>query len=87
MWGVTKKGEQDMENELRGAVLAKFPNISCFAKAMKWDRKKASRIVNRQQLPTARDMELMAKHLDIRDGDTFVHIFLPSIPTMWENKM
>ena len=75
-----------MENTLRGAVLAKYPNISAFAKELKWDRKKASRIVNRQQLPSAKDMEQMAMFLDIRDGDSFVRIFLPSVPTLWEDR-
>ncbi|MBP5442273.1 MAG: hypothetical protein J6Y60_03450 [Treponema sp.] len=75
-----------MENRLRGAVLAKFPNISEFAKAMEWDRKKASRIVNRQQLPSANDMEQMSKCLDIKDADSFVRIFLPTVPTMWEER-
>jgi transcriptional regulator with XRE-family HTH domain len=75
-----------MENRLRGAVLAKHPNISEFARAMNWDRKKASRIVNRKQLPTAKDMEDMAKNLDIRNADDFVQIFLPTVPTLWENK-
>ena len=73
-----------MENALRGAVLAKYPNISSFAKAMNWDRKKASRSVNRVQLPTAKDMEDMAAELDVHDGDTFVRIFLPTVHTMWE---
>lgn len=73
-----------MENTLRGAVLAKYKDISSFAKDLGWDRKKASRIVNRQQLPSAKDMDEMAEHLNIRDCDTFVHIFLPFIPTKWE---
>jgi hypothetical protein len=73
-----------MENQLRGAVLARFPNITAFAKAMNWDRKKASRIVNRVQKPTVNDMEQMARALDVRDSDSFVHIFLPMLPTMWE---
>ena len=73
-----------MDNQLRGAVLAKFRNITDFAKAMEWDRKKASRIVNRVQKPSVNDMEQMALALDVRDPDSFVHIFLPSIPTMWE---
>ena len=74
-----------MANQLRGMVLAKFKSISAFAEVLGWDRKKASRIVNRQQLPTANDMDEMADVLGIRDCDTFVHIFLPSIPTKWEN--
>ena len=73
-----------MENQLRGAVLTKFPSISCFAKEMNWDRKKASRIINRIQKPSADDMEQMAKILGVNDSDSFVRIFLPSVPTMWE---
>ena len=74
-----------MENELRGRVLAKHQSISSFARALNWDRKKASRIVNRQQKPTAKDMEDMAVELEVKDGDTFVRLFLPSIPTKWES--
>ena len=73
-------------NTLRGAVLAKFRNIQCFADALGWDRKKASRIVNRQQLPSAKDMDQMTDFLEIDNADDFVHIFLPSIPTKWEAK-
>ena len=75
-----------MENTLRGAVLAKFPNISSFANALGWDRKKASRIVNRQQLPTAKDMDQMTDCLGVDNADDFVHLFLPMIPTKWEVK-
>ena len=75
-----------MENRLRGVVLAKFRSITCFADTMGWDRKKASRIVNRQQLPSAKDMERMADELEISNADDFVHIFLPSVPTKWEVK-
>ena len=72
-----------MENALRGAVLTKFQTITDFANAMKWDRKKASRIVNHIQAPSAKDMENMVKVLDVPDSDSFVRIFLPSISTMW----
>ena len=74
-----------MENRLRGVVLAKFPNIQSFADAVGWDRKKASRIVNRLQLPTAKDMDKMTDVLEIKNAEDFVHIFLPTIPTKWEN--
>lgn len=75
-----------MENQLRGAVLSIYPSISSFAEAMRWDRKKASRIINRVQKPSADDMEQMARHLKIRDAESFVHIFLPSVSTMWESE-
>ena len=75
-----------MENSLLAAVLSKFRNISTFARALDWDRKKASRIVNRQQRPTAKDMDEMAEALDVHDCETFMHLFLPFIPTKWESE-
>ena len=72
-------------NDLRGAVLAKFRTITQFADAMKWDRKKASRIVNRLQNPTVEDMENMSEVLEVRDAVSFVRIFMPTISTMWNN--
>lgn len=74
-----------MENQLRGVVMSRFPNISAFSRAMKWDRKKASRIINHLQKPTAKDMEQMAKCLEIKDYRLFVDIFFPSVSAMWEN--
>ena len=73
-----------MENTLLGIILAKFRSISNFARVIGWDRKKASRIANRVQLPTAKDMMEMSDVLEIRDCDTFVHLFLPTVPTKWE---
>ena len=73
-----------MENALRGAVLAKFPSIKAFSDAMKWDRKKGSRIVNRIQNPSAEDMEKMANVLEVQDAVSFVRNFLPSVSTMWD---
>lgn len=75
-----------MENQLRGMIMSRYPNISSFAKAMHWDRKKASRIINKLQKPSASDMEQMAECLQIEDAESFVHIFLPSVSTMWENQ-
>ena len=75
-----------MENTLLGCILAKFRTISNFARAIKWDRKKASRIANRVQMPNVNDMYEMADVLDVQDCDTFVHLFLPDAPTIWEMK-
>ena len=73
-----------MENNLLGCILAKFRSISNFARVIGWDRKKASRIANRVQLPTVKDMYAMADALDVHDCETFVHLFLPNAPTNWE---
>ena len=75
-----------MENSLRGIVMTKYQSITSFANAMNWDRKKASRIINRVQKPTANDMEQMAECLGIQDPVSFVNLFLPSVSTMWERK-
>ena len=72
-----------MENDLRGAVMSKFPSITAFAKAVKWDRKKASRIVNHVQDPTMNDIYQMVDVLAINSSDDFVRIFWPSLPTKW----
>ena len=74
-----------MENSLRGEVFKNFDSISDFARALGWDRKKASRIVNRDQHPSVNDMEQMAELLNIHDSSLFMQIFLPSIPTKWDN--
>ena len=70
-------------NELRGLVLTKFRSISAFARALRWDRKKASRIVNHIQDPTVGDMEQMEALLGVHDANTFCRVFLPSISTKW----
>ena len=72
-----------MENKLRGAVLSNYRSITEFAKAMNWDRKKASRIVNHVQYPSVDDMCCMAGVLGVTDGDRFVEIFLPDLTTKW----
>lgn len=74
---------QSEENELRGMVMTKYHSIISFSEAIGWDRKKASRIINRVQKPSAKDMEQMAKCLDVQDVYTFVHLFLPSLSTKW----
>ena len=70
-------------SEIRGIVLSQFPNISSFAKAIGWNRKKAARIINYGQKPSAKDMEQMAECLKIQDVYSFVSIFLPSLSTKW----
>ena len=72
-----------MINELRGAVLAKYPSITAFAEALKWDRKKASRIVNHVQKPSVDDLYKMADLLGVKDCESFCRIFLPTLTTKW----
>ena len=64
-----------MQMNLRGAVFAKYKNISLFAKDVCWDRKKASDIINGKRRPSAVEMEEMAKVLEINDADTFFSLF------------
>jgi len=74
-----------MENKLRGAVLSKYPTITAFAQDMKWDRKKASRIVNHVQNPSVEDLYKMSDTLGVSDCESFVAIFLPSLTTKWDS--
>lgn len=72
-----------MENNLRGAILSVFPSISAFARAIKWDRKKASRIVNKKQEPTTQDIRDIVMVLGINDANDFVNLFFSDLSPMW----
>ncbi len=54
-----------LELTIRGLVFSKYNSISEFADAMGWQRNKASRIVNRKQDPSKKDMEDMIAVLEI----------------------
>lgn len=54
-----------MELTLRGAVFSQYNSITDFAKAIGWERGKASRVVNGQQQPSKSDMEQMIALLGI----------------------
>ena len=73
-----------MDNELRGLVLSKYRSIKSFSETIGWDRKKASRIVNRIQNPLVDDIYKMVKLLDVKDPAEVTRIFLPGTHTMWE---
>ena len=64
-----------MDISLRGVIFDRFANISTFAKAVGWNRKKASDIVNGRRRPSARDMEDIARVADIQDDNTFMALF------------
>ena len=70
-----------MQNTIRGFVFAKYDSISAFAKAMKWGRQKASKIVKGDQPPTADEMEQMADDLGIVEVATFIAVFFPHYAT------
>lgn len=71
-----------MQNNLRGKVLGAYPSITAFAKAIKWDRKKASRIVNGRQDPSTKDIEEMVSLLEISNANDFVNIFFDGLSTL-----
>lgn len=57
-----------MELTIRGLVFSKFNSIGDFAAAIGWQRNKASRIVNRKQEPSKKDMEDMIVTLEIPEA-------------------
>lgn len=71
-----------MQLNLRGVVLGKYRDISSFAKAIGWNRRKASDIVNGRRSPTANEMETISKILEIKDANTFMNIFFNQPSTM-----
>ena len=64
-----------MQVNLRGTILGKYRDISSFAKAIGWNRKKASDIINEKRRPTAHEMEEISDLLNINDADTFMQLF------------
>lgn len=70
-----------MQNSMRGQIFSRYSNITEFAKSIGWDRKKASRIINGVQRPTADEMEQMARNLGIEDHSLFISIFFPRLST------
>ena len=67
---------------LRGVILQKYPSATAFGKAMGWDRKKASDIMNGRRQPTADEMVLIANDVGITESKTFMSIFFPKLSTM-----
>ena len=72
-------------SKLRGLIYGAYPSISAFARAIKWYRKKASRIVNDSQEPTTQDIKEMAELFNISNAADFVNIFFDDVSTMRTN--
>jgi len=71
-----------LEMTLRGAILQKYPSATAFGKAMGWDRKKASDIMNGRRQPNADEMVMIAKDIGATEARTFMSLFFPSMSTM-----
>lgn len=67
---------------LRGAILQKYPSATAFGKAMGWDRKKASDIMNGRRHPNADEMVQIAKDIGVTDASSFMSLFFPKLSTM-----
>lgn len=66
-----------MKNQtLRGRVITVFGSIGKFASTIGWSRRKASYIINGQQEATAKDIEIMAKALNVELPEDFRSLFL-----------
>ena len=72
-----------MNGQLRGAVYAKYRSITAFANTIGWSYSKASRIVNEEQTPSAAEITLMAKTLEITNPGEFMRIFFGNVSTKW----
>ena len=63
--------------KLRGLIFTKYKSIQAFADDIKWQRNKASRVVNGIQEPDSDDMRAIADLFDL-SSDEFIDIFLAS---------
>lgn len=67
---------------LRGVVAAKYGSCSKFASAIGWSPRKTRDIVSGRRIPNAKDINTMAKCLDIDDPVSFMTIFFEAKSTM-----
>ncbi len=78
-------------NPLRGAVYEKLGSCTVLAGILGWSGRKTRDIVSGQQMPTAKDIDELARALEITEPEEFVRVFnfLPRSPQKedYENKM
>lgn len=55
--------------QFRGVVYSKFKSIADFSAAIGWTRQKGTNIVNGQSEPSLKDVDKMAKALDMPFAD------------------
>lgn len=64
----------------RGLAISKFGSMGKFAKRIGWSERRTRDILSGRQEPTAKDIEEMAKALEITEASEFVSFFYPSMP-------
>lgn len=73
-----------LENiSLRGRVLDKYKSVSEFARAVKWTRNKAARILYGKQSPSDKEIVQIASALGIDSPEVFMRIFFNDLSTKW----
>ena len=65
---------------LKGVALSQYGSCTAFAKAMGWERNKASRILNGRQDPSLKDIEHMIQRMEL-PNDTIVPLFFGTMFT------
>lgn len=53
-------------NELRGKIIAVYGSLNKFAETLRWSNRKVGYIVNGKQEPSGKDIEQMAKALNVQ---------------------
>lgn len=67
-------------NMLRGAICARYKTEAACARALGWRRQKLNYITNRKRMPDVRDVNDLAKALDL-DVGTLIDFFLSGAST------
>lgn len=67
-----------MELTLKGLVVSKFGSAGGLAMAVNWSGRKARDIVSGRQIPTAKDMDVLAEALELDTPEAFCIIFFPN---------
>ena len=63
------------EMNLRGRIISMYHTVRNFGKAINWSSRKTYDIVNGKQYPTAKDIEVMCKALNVEIPDEMRVLF------------
>lgn len=68
-----------VENELHGAVIAKFGSMANCAKAVGWSGRRTRDVVMGRQPMTVDDAETLAAALSVKTTERFMRLFFPRL--------
>ena len=69
--------------QLRGAVVAKYGNMTVFARKMGWDSRRTRRMITGKSSITKKEAEAISDDVGIDNADDFMNLFFPELSIKW----